>query len=115
MARMIKIELVDDLDGGAADESISFALDGVEYTIDLNEKNAQEMRHALAKYVEVAKRDGGRKKRKRAARTGRTGRGDLEDIRSWGRENGYAVADRGRLSAELMSAYDAANGAGSED
>ena len=51
MATMTTVTLVDDLDGSEAIESVSFALDGASYEIDLNEKNARKLRDSLAGYV----------------------------------------------------------------
>jgi len=42
------IVLEDDLEGGKADETVKFALDGIQYEIDLSEKNAQKLRDAVA-------------------------------------------------------------------
>jgi hypothetical protein len=43
--------LIDDIDGGEADETITFALDGTQYEIDLSGKNAAKMRDGLARYI----------------------------------------------------------------
>jgi len=51
MARRIVTELTDDLDSGTADETVSFALDGRSYEIDLAEKNATKLRKAMAAYI----------------------------------------------------------------
>ena len=56
MAQKVQIILEDDLDGGEADETVSFALDGTSYEIDLNEANATKMREALAPYVGHARK-----------------------------------------------------------
>ena len=40
MAQQVFVSITDDLDGSEADETITFALDGTSYEIDLNEKNA---------------------------------------------------------------------------
>jgi hypothetical protein len=40
----VQIILEDDYDGGSADETVSFALDGAEYEIDLSSKNASGLR-----------------------------------------------------------------------
>ena len=120
MATMTTVTLVDDLDGSEAIESVSFALDGASYEIDLNEKNARKMRDSLAGYVSNARRvDGGRRGGGRAAkaRTGRTSRGprtapDREQtaaIREWARANGHEVSERGRLSANVLAAFEAAH------
>ena len=34
---------------------------------------------------------------------------DLSDVRSWARENGYQVSDRGRVSSEVIAAYEKAH------
>ena len=62
MAQKVTVTLVDDLDGGQADETVEFALDGVSYQIDLSNENASELRDALSSYVSSARRAGGRKK-----------------------------------------------------
>src|SRR5579859_5706583 len=63
VAQRTIVELVDDLDGTEASESVSFGLDGVEYTIDLSEDNAKKLRDGLSGFVEKAQRVGGRKQR----------------------------------------------------
>lgn len=64
MAQVTVVELVDDLDGSEADETVEFALDGAAYEIDLSATNAEELREALGPYVEAARRAGGRKRRR---------------------------------------------------
>ncbi len=51
MAKQIIHKLVDDLDGGDADETVKFALDGIQYEIDLSDKNAAKLRDVFAQYV----------------------------------------------------------------
>lgn len=63
MAQRTILELVDDLDGGKADETVTFALDGVDFVIDLSTDNAERLRDTLAEYVGHARRTGGRKLR----------------------------------------------------
>jgi hypothetical protein len=50
--------LIDDIDGGEADETITFALDGTQYEIDLSKKNAAKMRDGLARYIDAGTRIG---------------------------------------------------------
>jgi hypothetical protein len=113
MAQKVQVLLVDDVDGGEADETVSFALDGVSYEIDVSATNAEAIRDALAPWVGHARRVGGR-----ASGRGRSGatksrpsseRTDLSDVRAWARENGFQVSDRGRVSGEVRSAYEAAH------
>ena len=63
MASKTVVELFDDLDGGQADETVSFALDGVEYEIDLSAANATQLRSVLAAYVSHAHRAPSKAKR----------------------------------------------------
>jgi hypothetical protein len=112
MAQKVQVILVDDLDGGEAEETVSFALDGVSYEIDLSAGNAAELREALAGWVGHARRTGGRAaSARRGAGTprARSGSRDLTAVRSWARENGFSVSDRGRVSSEVLTAYDAAH------
>src|SRR5215213_4306718 len=60
MAQKVQVILVDDVDGGEATETVSFALDGVSYEIDVSEPNAAKLRDALAPWVGHARRVGGR-------------------------------------------------------
>jgi hypothetical protein len=104
MAQQVNIVLVDDIDGSAAAETVSFALDGKEYEIDLSAKNAAKLRDAFAPYVGHARRASGRRRSARGA----TGPSPA-DIRAWARENGFDVPDRGRVSTEVREAYVAAH------
>ena len=101
MAQKVNIVLVDDLDGADATETVSFGLDGASYEIDLNDKNAATLREALAGYVGVGRKVGGR-----LAPRGRDDRPHsvraASEIRDWARRNGYDVSDRGRVSAEVV-------------
>ena len=71
MAQRVNVVLVDDIDGADAAETVSFALDGVDYEIDLSEKHASELRNAFSLYVGHARRTGGRRKSGRRAWTRR--------------------------------------------
>ena len=111
MAQRVNVVLVDDIDGNDAEETVGFALDGVDYEIDLSEKHASELRNALSLYIGHARRTGGRRKsgRRSSAPTAADGGASAADIRSWARENGWDVPERGRVSAEVREAYAAAN------
>jgi hypothetical protein len=109
VAQKVQVILTDDLDGGDADESVQFALDGVSYEIDLSEANADALREALAPYLEAGRRLGGRASRRSATARPAGERTDLSDLRAWARENGYQVSDRGRVSGEVRAAYEAAH------
>ena len=52
MAKTVIVKLTDDIDGGDADETIQFALDGRSYEVDLSAANASKLRDALKPYIE---------------------------------------------------------------
>ena len=110
MARQTIVQLIDDLDQGKADETVSFALDGVGYEIDLSAKNAAKMRDALANYVANARRStrSTTVRSSSSGRRGRAARGDREQtqaIREWARRNNFKIGDKGRIPANILEAY----------
>lgn len=110
MAQKVNIVLVDDLDGSEATESVSFGLDGTSYEIDLNDENAARLRDALAPYVGHARKVGSSTRRNGRKSSAAASEGpSAREIRDWARENGFDVPDRGRVAAEVRSAFDAAH------
>lgn len=115
MAQKVQVILVDDLDGGTATETVTFALDGVSYEIDLSESNAAKLRDGFAEWVGHARKAGTSKsggRSRAAAPAGRSrgaGKPDLGDVRVWARDNGFQVSDRGRVSSQVLAAYEAAH------
>jgi hypothetical protein len=114
MAQRVQVLLVCDLhdDEVEGTETISFGLDGSSYEIDVCDEHAAQLRDSFASYVGAARRAG----RTAAAgvRRGRQpakgpGNDRVAEIREWGRKNGHQVSERGRLSATLVSAYEAAH------
>ena len=63
MAKTVIVKLTDDLDGGDADETVHFALDGRSYEIDLSATNAAKLRGALEPYMERGRAAGGTERR----------------------------------------------------
>ncbi|MDN5790904.1 MAG: Lsr2 family protein [Micrococcales bacterium] len=107
MAQRVEYILVDDLDGGPAHDTVTFALDGVSYEIDLSEENASRLRGALSEWIGHARRNTGR--RTTTARRPSAKRTDLSAVREWARGQGYTVSDRGRIAADVQAAYDKAH------
>ena len=70
MAQKVHIVLVDDIDQSEAEETVNFGLDGKEYAIDLNAKNASALRDALAPYVGHARPVSGRSSRRSTSSAG---------------------------------------------
>ena len=107
MAQVTTVRLVDDLDGTEADESISFALDGLALEIDLSNDNAEKLRGIFAPYIAAARRGDGQRARRpqRMSVASTAPRADAGPIREWAAANGFTVSARGRISAEVMEAY----------
>ncbi len=110
MAKETITKLIDDLDGGEAQETVKFGLDGHSYEIDLSARNASRLRAALAPYLEVGTRLAGRPGGGRSG--GGRGRGgpvverdQNKAIRSWAQRKGIAVAPRGRIKADVVELY----------
>ncbi|GAB4097927.1 Lsr2 family protein [Sinomonas halotolerans] len=111
MAQKVKIILVDDIDGGSAEETVRFGLDGASYEIDLSAANAAKLRESLAEYVAAGRKASARTGAAPKARGGSSARNsDSAKIRQWARDNGYSVNARGRIQAEIQEAYHKANG-----
>ena len=109
MAQKIHIVLEDDLDGSEATETVTFGLDGTTYEIDLNDANAAKLRDALAPYIGHGRKVGSAPRRGGRRAAAGNGGPSAKEIRDWARENGYDVPERGRVSADVRSAYDAAH------
>lgn len=114
MAQKVHIVLEDDLDGGDATETVEFGLDGTTYEIDLSESNAAALRDAIEVYKSKARKVGSSRRggggTTRSKQRGSSGNGPAaSEIREWARSNGMQVPERGRVSAEVRKAYDAAH------
>lgn len=110
MAQQIQTLFVDDIDGGEAAGTVRFALDGVEYEIDLSTEHADELHTKLGKYVNHARKAGSMSKRGTRGRH-TASRVNTTAIRAWAKEQGYDIKDRGRVPADLVAEYQAATGA----
>jgi hypothetical protein len=101
MAQRVVVTLFDNLDGGEAAETISFALDGKSYEIDLSGGNAQKLRDVLAPYIQA-----GRKQ----SRSGKTFRRtavapDPATVRAWAQSRGMDLPARGRIPKHVYEAF----------
>ena len=103
MAQKVQVILIDDIDGGHADETVSFALDGVSYEIDLAAARAAELRASLEPWMAHARHVGVRSTRR--ARSGQSP--EIAAMRAWAKANGLPVNERGRISANVRRAYSA--------
>jgi hypothetical protein len=107
MAQKVQTFFIDDIDGGEAEGTVHFALDGTDYEIDLSAKHTSELHKALGKYVDHARKVSSVSKR---APRGRRGADtiDTHKVREWARERGLEIKDRGRVPANLVEQYRAA-------
>ncbi|WP_431728105.1 histone-like nucleoid-structuring protein Lsr2 [Verrucosispora sp. TAA-831] len=115
MARQIIHRLIDDLDGGEADETVKFSLDGVQYEIDLSSGNADKLRAAFGPYLAHGTKvsRGGVVVGGRAARgqgSASTDREQNRAIREWAKKAGKDISDRGRIPQEIVDEYHAKAG-----
>ena len=117
MAKQVIQRLIDDVDGGDADETVRFALDGVQYEIDLSKKNAAKMRNAIAPYVGAGSKVGrgvvvvgGRAARGRSGAVAGVDREQNKAIRAWAKKEGRDISDRGRIPQEIVDDYHAKAG-----
>jgi hypothetical protein len=104
VARKEVVELTDDLDQSPASQTIQFAINGVEYEIDLSEKNAKKFNAALAPYVDSGRRVAGRR-RFGGRRADATAGVDPKVIRQWANEQGIQISTRGRIPGEIVDRY----------
>ncbi|WP_427136709.1 histone-like nucleoid-structuring protein Lsr2 [Pseudarthrobacter sp. S9] len=109
MARRIHVQLIDDLSGEDAQETIRFSIDGVDFEIDLSADNAADLRDTLKGYAAKGRRLRGPSGTS-GGRTPARVREETQKVRNWAAENGYNPSPRGRISESIMQAYAAAQG-----
>ena len=111
MAQKVQTLFIDDIDGGAADGTVRFGLDGTDYEIDLSGEHNDELHKALERYIAHGRKVGGAARR--SARNGgrRASSGiDTTAVRTWAREQGIDIKERGRVPANVVAKYQAATG-----
>ena len=109
MAQKVQTLYIDDIDGSEAAGTVRFGLDGIDYEIDLNTEHTGGLHAALQTYIDHARKIGGTSRR--APRGRRAGTAvDTTAVRSWAREQGIDIKDRGRVPADIVAKYEAATG-----
>ena len=96
------VEWVDDIDGSAAAETVTFSIDGSRYEIDLSEENAAKLRSVMSGWIDASRRPGNRRTRGAGAKHDPA---ESTKARKWAADNGFDVGPRGRLRAEVLDAY----------
>ena len=119
MAEIFIRQLIDDLDGKPIDtglgHEVTFSYQGADYRIDLRPGNADKIEAAFAPYVKAAEKvtSAGKARAKTSTATKPSGSGrsaeQLKAIREWAGKNGFDVSLRGRVSADVIDAFDAAH------
>jgi hypothetical protein len=105
MAQKVQVLLLDDLDGGEADETVSFSLDGATYEIDLSGTNAKKLRDSLHPYVDRARKSGAPRRRRSR---GSSSRERSAEIRAWAKARGKQVNERGRIPQSIVDEFESA-------
>jgi hypothetical protein len=107
MAQETVVVLRCDLDGEEAERTVSFALDGKSYEMELCEGHRAGLEEVLAPFIDGA-RPARRSPRGVSRRNGSTPHApNLAAVRAWARKNGMKVSDRGRIPASVTEAYEA--------
>jgi hypothetical protein len=101
MATKVLTTIQDDIDGSAAVETVRFGLDGVEWEIDLSDRNANRLRNSLSEFITHGRKVGGKRRRKTAP----SSEFDPKLVRQWAEANGIVVNSRGRIPAEIVERY----------
>jgi hypothetical protein len=112
MAQKVVVDLIDDLDGSQATQTVKFGLDGVTFEIDLNDDHADELRDALARYIAAGRKTRGTRNPRpttapssgKSASAGNN-RERNREVRAWARAKGFEVAARGRIPEKILEAF----------
>jgi hypothetical protein len=105
MATRLLTTLQDDIDGSAATQTIRFALDGIEYEIDVSDRNANRLRNAMGEFIAHGRIVGGKRVRNSAS----SDQVDTKAVRKWAEANGIEISSRGRIPADVVERYKAAD------
>lgn len=113
MAQKTTVQLIDDITGKEADETVTFSVDGVSYEIDLSVQNAEKLRGALEPYVTAGRRTSGSRasaqRRFSSSRSAQRGGTNPKDIREWASKSGIELSPRGRIPSDVVKRYEEAN------
>jgi len=109
MVKSVSVVVTDDLDGSEGAQTVAFGYQGVSYEIDLGSENAAKLGSALAPFINAARRAPSGRSRRGARLPLPDGHVDRATVRSWARDQGINVSERGRISADVMSRYEASH------
>lgn len=95
--KKVEVVLVDDIDGGTAQETVKFTYRGKTYEIDLNQQNAKAFDECMKRFVSSARGFG--------AGSDDSDASERQDIREWARKQGLKVGSRGRIPASVLREF----------
>jgi hypothetical protein len=111
MAQKIQTLFVDDLDGGEAEGTVRFGLDGASYEIDLSAAHAGELRKVLAPYTRAGRKvTGGVRRAARGQGKAAVNGFSTNEVRDWAKANGVEIKDRGRVPADVVAKFRSSTG-----
>lgn len=112
MAQRTITVLTDDITGEdipeGTGETITFAVNGVEYSLDVADKQARKFHDTMQFYIDHGTKVGGRARRGSGGSSKKSN--DTAKIKAWADEQGIDYPQRGRLPGSLIEQYEAANG-----
>lgn len=111
MARKVEVTILDDIDGTEADGTVDFALDGIEYEIDLSKTNTEQLRSALAPFLTAARKApaAARQRTPKRAPKAATHEGpSTSEVRAWAQQHGIEISGRGRIPADVYVKFEEA-------
>lgn len=102
-----KTVLIDDIDGGEAQVTIVFAINGESYQLDLSQTNANRFHKALKPFIDAAA--GLKEAHRNEVDEVAAAVNKRNQIRAWAKKKGYDVAERGKIPKEVLDAFDASH------
>lgn len=110
MGTRTQITHYDDLDGSVDGiRTVQLALDGQQVEIDLSEANYETLTKVLDPYLSAGRKTTTTRSRRTQTTRSKPAATDTQSIREWAKASAMKVSDRGRVSAEIQAAYEAAH------
>ena len=104
-ARVLSDRLADDVDGDQPTDAVALSYRGVDYEIDLTEKDATGLDRVLGPYLAHARRVTAQPTNSRRPAAASRAAQDPREVRAWAKAQGIVIADRGRVSADVLRQY----------
>lgn len=106
---MAKREVVEsDISGKPEAATVTFGLEGEWYEIDLTDDERKQLETKLKSYLTKGRKAAPKQPEKKRTVPAMTPE-EREEVRAWGRENGFDPPAFGRIPKQLQAAYDKAH------